>query len=179
MLSIDECWAYLETQLGDSSSLPPGASASAISEAESILRVDFPADFRNLLLRHDGSGRCFISPYKNGGGDQTFMALKDTVGLAKGMVEIGADLEKGGEFGTQSGPIKRNYWNARWIPFAENGCGDNLFLDLDPAEDGTPGQIVDWWHEGGVSTFQAPSLREWLNDVVTEVKSGVYKFGSF
>jgi len=176
MLSVDECWAYLESQLGGSASLPPGASVSAISEAEAVMRVQLPDDFRRMLLGHDGSGRCCISPYKIGGGGQTFMALKDIVGLWKGMVEIGADFEKDGEFGEQSGPIRKNYWNERWIPFTENGCGDNIFLDLAPAEEGTPGQIVDWWHEGGVSTFQSSSLRKWMNEVVYEVKNGVYTF---
>src|SRR5262245_37977441 len=99
MLSVDECWTFLESEVGGSAALPPGVSASAISEAEATLSVEFPDDFRKLLLRHDGSGRYFVSPYKIGGGGQTFMALKDIIGLCKGMTEIGADFEKDGEFG--------------------------------------------------------------------------------
>jgi cell wall assembly regulator SMI1 len=139
--------------------------------------VIFPADLRLILLRHDGSGDCFISPYKIGGGGQSFLALKDIVATWKDMVEIGAQFEKVGEFGEQNGPVKRNYWNKRWIPFTENGCGDNIFLDLDPPKIGTKGQVVDWWHERALSTFQSASLREWLNEVVDEIKKGVYKFG--
>jgi cell wall assembly regulator SMI1 len=178
MLSVDECWAFLESQVGGSSVLPPGASPNVINQAQDMMRLEFPDDFRRLLLRHDGSGSYFISPYKIGGGGQSFLAIKDILATWKGMVEIGADFEKDGEFGQQSGPIKKCYWNKRWIPFAENGCGDNIFVDLDPAEDGTVGQVVDWWHEGGVSTFQSSSLREWLNEVLNEMKNGVYKFGS-
>ncbi len=177
MLSVDSCWAFLESQIGGSSALPPGASANAIAKAEAAMRVKFPADFRKLLLRHDGSGEYFISPYKIGGGGQTFLALKDILGTWKCMVGIGFDFETQGEFGEQKGPIKTNYWNARWIPFTENGCGDNIFIDLDPPKEGTRGQVVDWWHEGGVSTFQSSGLREWLNEVVEEIKNGVYKFG--
>ena len=140
------------------------------------MRVEFPDDFRKLLLRHDGSGRYIISPYKIGGGDQTFMAIKDIIATWKLLVEIGADFENEGVFGEQSGPIKQNYWNKRWIPFTENGCGDNIFVDLDPDEDGTLGQIVDWWHEGGVSTVQSSSLREWLNEIVEAVRAGVINF---
>jgi cell wall assembly regulator SMI1 len=178
MLSVDQCWAFLESQVGGSAALPPGASASAISKAEATMRVKFPADLRKLLLRHDGSGKYFISPYKIGGGGQTFMALKDIIGTWKCMVDIGADFENQGEFGEQKGPIKQNYWNKRWIPFTENGCGDNIVIDLDPPDEGTLGQVVDWWHEGGVSTFQSSSLRDWLNEVVDEIKKGVYTFGS-
>ncbi len=142
------------------------------------MRVEFPEDFRKLLLRHNGSSKYHISPYKIGGGGRTFMALKDIVGTWKDMVDIGGDFEKDGYFGEQNGPVKQNYWNKRWIPFTENGCGDNIVIDLDPPDEGTLGQIVDWWHEGGVSTFQSSSLREWLNEVVDEIKNGVYKFGS-
>jgi len=178
MLSVDECWEILESQIGGPAALPAGASARAISQAEGVMHVEFPDDFRRLLLRHDGSGKYFISPYKIGGGEQSFLPLKNVIATWKGMVEIGTDFEKHGEFGEQTGPIKKNYWNTRWIPFTENGCGDNIFIDLDPAESGTSGQVVDWWHEGGVSTFQGSNLRDWLNEVVEQVNIGVYKFGN-
>jgi len=177
MLTIAECWEFLESQVGGRSALPLGATESAILKAESSMRVEFPDDFRELLLRHDGSGRYHISPYNTGGGCQTFMSISDILSTWKSMVEIGADFENDGEFGEQTGPVKENYWNKRWIPFAENGCGDNIVVDLDPPSDGTLGQIVDWWHEGGVSTYQAATLQDWLNDVVDEIKDGVYKFG--
>ncbi len=176
MLSIEECWAFLESRGDAATGLPPGANGKAISEAEAMMHVEFPDDFRKLLMRHDGSGPYHISPYKIGGGAQTFMGIKDIIATWKCMVKIGADFEKDGEFGEQTGPVKRSYWNERWIPFTENGCGDNIAIDLDPPQDGTPGQIVDWWHEGGVSTFQALGLREWLNEVVAEVRTGVYNF---
>lgn len=179
MLSIDECWSFLETLVGGFSVLPPGASENAICEAEAIMQVAFPEELRKLLLRHDGSGKNSISPYKIGGGSQTFMALKDIIETWKCMIEIGADFENQGEFGKQTGPIKRNYWNKSWIPVTENGCGDNIVIDLDPPAEGTIGQAIDWWHEGGVSTIQAPSLRAWLNEIVDAVKKGVYKFGCF
>ena len=134
--------------------MPPASSVSEISEAEAVMRVQFPEDLRKLLFRHDGSGEFSISPYKIGGGNQRFMPLKTIVATWKRMVKIGATLEKDGEFGEQTGPIKQNYWNKRWIPFTENGCGDNIFLDLDPDKEGALGQVVDWWHEKGESTFQ-------------------------
>ena len=67
-------------------------------------------------------------------------------------------------------------WTVTWLPeFLE--CRTRIFIDLDPAEGGSVGQIVDRWHEGAVSTFQASSFREWLNEVVDEIRNGAYKFG--
>ena len=178
MLSIDECWAFLESRGDALTGLPPGATSEAISDAEALMHVEFPDDLRKLLLRHDGCGSYYISPYKIGGGGQTFMPIKDIIATWKCMTDIGADFARDGEFGEQTGPIKRNYWNMRWIPITDNGCGDNIIIDLDPPEEGTLGQIVDWGHEGGVTTFQATSLREWLNEVVEEVRAGVCNFHS-
>jgi cell wall assembly regulator SMI1 len=142
------------------------------------MQVEFPDDLRRYLTRHDGSGDFFISPYKIGGGGQMLMALEGIVAIWHHLVDAAVDLEKSGEFGEQIGPVKQNYWNRRWVPFTENGCGDYIFVDLDPGNDGTVGQIVDWWHEKAQSTFQSASLREWLNEVVGEIKKGVYTFGN-
>ena len=176
MLSVAECWDFLEAEVGGPAILPPGASEAAIQQAEATMGVAFPADLRTLLLRHDGSGDYCIAPYKLGGGEQYFMALDRSLYIWEGMAITGAMCDEDGEFGKQVGPIKQHYWNKRWIPFTDSRCGDSLVIDLDPPDDGTLGQVVDWWHEGGVSTFQSPSLREWLNEVVAEIKNGVYEF---
>ncbi len=178
MLTINKCWDFLEKNAIGEGTLPAGASEAAIKKAEAAMKVQFPDDFRKLLLRHDGSGDFFVSPYKIGGGGQTFLSLKQIVDTWKFMVKIGREFDEAGEDSEQKGPIKHTYYSKLWIPFTENGCGDNIFIDLDPPEDGTLGQVVDWWHEGGVSTFQATSLKEWLNEVVEEIKAGAYQFGT-
>jgi cell wall assembly regulator SMI1 len=179
MLTIDECWSFLESQLAPGfAGLPAGASARALDRAGQQLGVALPEDFRRWLGRHDGSGPCFLQSDKLGGGEQRFLALAEIVALAQSMWEIAADFESHGEFGTQHGPIQPSYWNRRWIPLADNGCGDNIVLDLDPPSGGTPGQLVDWWHEGGVSTLLAPSLTHWLNEVVQDLRQGACRFAS-
>ncbi len=121
MLSVDDCWTLLESHIGmHVSELPAGARSEAIKQAEETMGVRLPNDFRRFVARHDGSGPYFITPYKIGGGDRRFLPLKEISDLWQGMTEIGADFEKQGEFGTQTGPIKCNYWNTRWIPLTDN-----------------------------------------------------------
>lgn len=182
MLSIDACWDSLESHIRElyansGSDLPAGASTRALQDAELKMSVTLPADLRTSLLRHDGSGPYYFSTSSTAGGDQRFLKLSDVVGLWQGMTELGQSFENDGEFGEQVGPVKKHYWNRRWVPIAENGGGDNVFVDLDPPKDGTIGQVVDWWHEGGVSTFIAASFQVWLNQIVDEIRSGEGKIG--
>src|SRR5256885_1627586 len=109
MLSIDDCWSFLEDHIDDDSALPAGASPDAIRQAEAEMGMEFPEDLRRLLLRHDGSGDFFIYPYKLGGGVQTFLALEKIVRTWKEMVENCGDFER--EDGQQAGPVKANCWN--------------------------------------------------------------------
>ena len=90
-----------------------------------------------------------------------------------------SDSEFGGlGFSAKStGPVRRNYWNRRWVPITANGCGDYIFVDMDPTSRGSRGQIVDWWHEGAEKMFLARNLREFLNDIVKDLKNGTYTFG--
>ena len=181
LLSVDECWAFLESYLSANRSggialLPLGISPDLIAQAEAAMGVELPHDMQRFYSRHNGSGVFSISPYKIGGGAQRFLALGDIIELWETMVRIGTDFERDGDRGMQKGPIKDNYWNRNWIPFMDNQGGDNIFVDLDPADGGTVGQIVDWWHEGAVSTYLASSLCEWINEVVEQIRKGVYAF---
>ncbi len=178
MKTIEECWQILEAQLPAGESLASGASDAAIREAESKMKVELPEDFRQFLARHDGSGECFIAPYKIGGGGQKLLNLAEILCIWTEKVEMLDEYGPQGLSHEQEGPIKPCWWNHRWIPFTDNECGDFIYLDFDPAKEGTSGQVVDWWHEPAKSTFQAASFREWLNEVADNVLTGVYKFGS-
>ncbi len=104
------------------------------------------------------------------------MPVADIVSYWKEMVAIGRDFENGGEFGSQVGPVRQHVWSAAWVPFAQNSCGDLLFVDLDPADGGRIGQVVDWWHEGAQSTFRAFSVHEWLNELIDDLRNNVCQF---
>jgi cell wall assembly regulator SMI1 len=68
--------------------------------------------------------------------------------------------------------------NPRWIPITENQCGDNIFLDLDPDEGGSVGQIVDWWHEQALSKLVSASFDGWLQDIVAALEQGKMQIGA-
>ena len=56
-----------------------------------------------------------------------------------------------------------------WIPFASDGHGDYLCLDLAPATFGKKGQIISFSHESGKRRLVAESFGEWLRDLADEL----------
>lgn len=179
-MTSGEFWDIFEAKIRAAnpewiSLLPKGADEKAIDAAERKMGVELPGPVRELYRRHDGSGRCCFGPWINGGGQQSFMQLDDVVRTWEQMCEIGADFEANDPvygFGVQEGPIKANWWNRRWIPITENGCGDNILLDFDPDVGGAIGQVVDWWHEGAQSKIVAPGLLPWLQQIASALENG-------
>jgi hypothetical protein len=43
--------------------------------------------------------------------------------------------------------VKPVWWNERWIPITENGAGDSLCIDLEPASAGLKGQVIQYLHD--------------------------------
>lgn len=189
MLSIAECWQVLESHAkvnapNFGATLPEGASLAEIHAAETALGVEFSADLRQLFLCHDGSYPFYITPYEIGGEfhqneDYEFLSLEprlvgDSV-LSHWKHGLYCEQASSAET-THEGPVKECRWNARWIPFAHNVCGHDIFIDLDPPAGGTLGQVVHYCCDFRHCTWQAASLREWFNVVATRVKAGVYSF---
>lgn len=56
-----------------------------------------------------------------------------------------------------SGHLREVYWSPGWIPFAEDGCGNLICVDLDPGPAGTAGQIIEMEFQDG----QGPYLSAW------------------
>ena len=49
--------------------------------------------------------------------------------------------------------IQKQWWNSAWIPFADNGGGDYLCLDLAPMACGNPGQVIAMRHDSPDGCF--------------------------
>ncbi|MEL6344325.1 MAG: SMI1/KNR4 family protein [Myxococcota bacterium] len=57
----------------------------------------------------------------------------------------------------RDGRMKEVYWHPGWVPFAEDGCGNLICVDLDPGSHGTIGQIIQMEFQEG----QGPYLSPW------------------
>lgn len=64
-----------------------------------------------------------------------------------------------------------DYTNVSWIPFAESRDGDYLMLDLDPAEGGTYGQIIELQNESWERNIIANSLEHLVEMTIKQLNN--------
>ena len=60
-------------------------------------------------------------------------------------------------------------WRDDWLPFAEID-GDPIFLDMNPLENGIPGQVVSAHSDGWSLVIQGYSIAHWLNRIAENIE---------
>lgn len=55
--------------------------------------------------------------------------------------------------------VRSTWWSRHWIPVMHNGGGDYLCADLDPAEGGSKGQIISYYHD---EMFRSLVAQAWI-----------------
>ena len=139
-MTITENWQEVERWLSAHApkvlaSLPKGASAKALAEAEKVLGLALPQDLRESLAVHDGSAETFAFY-----GPNDILLGKPL--SAKEVVASWCSLEflAGGRSESFKG-VKRFWWNRKWVPILRV-VGDYTCIDLDPAKGGKAGASV-------------------------------------
>lgn len=127
-------------------SLKKGATEEQIAACEAALSVTFPPDLRASFLVHDGqkTGADGLLPEGFADLDSEFVLLSlDTVANEW---KTWRKLNDVGEFKNQKAlpdkGVRSDWWNPKWVPFAADGGGDSLCVDLAPAKGGTVGQVI-------------------------------------
>lgn len=59
----------------------------------------------------------------------------------------------------EGGPLRNKFWHSGWLPFAGDGGGNLICIDLDPAPGGRRGQVFYW---DSITGPQAPVARSFL-----------------
>ncbi|WP_241022648.1 SMI1/KNR4 family protein [Burkholderia sp. Se-20373] len=171
-IDLRETWQRLEAAFAaDASRLPGGlngpASDDEIAALQTALGTQLPDAFVDSLRIHDGqadSGNEFS-------GSDALLSAHEILAqwrIWKGLVD-------GGDFdGMESEPdpgIRDDWYNLKWIPFTHDGSGNHLCIDLDPAEDGFPGQVIRVWHDEARRERIAGSFSAWLARVANDGRS--------
>jgi len=155
-------------------SLQPGATDEQIRAAEKELGVSFPADVKAAYRTHNGQAegpRGYPPAFLYGWEWLSLERILDEWGVWKGLVEAGDfdDCESEPDDGVRS-----DWFNLAWVPLTYSGSGDHHCLDLDPAEGGQAGQIIQMWHDATERPLVAPTFLAWLSEFADDLEADVY-----
>ena len=158
--------------------LRPGASEGEIQQAEVVMDITLPGDFKASCRIHNGG---YVMDLVT---EMTMLSLEDIVAewqmfkeLEEGETWSDAGIpyyfqEDGLEW--QTGPIQPVWWHQRWIPIGRDRAGNHCCLDLIPAQGGSVGQVIDRDHEVGPSRVLASSFLEVLSAFAQDLETGRY-----
>lgn len=172
-LAVRHVWDRIERWLAAHAprvykALGPAASEAAIGAVETELGLRFPADYRVSLRIHDGER-------KNVGVIHGFQL--NSLELLIQEYRVMAQVLTAGSFAqfaaeTNEPGLKPGYWRQSWLPIASDRSANHYLMDLDPAPEGSLGQVFVFDHEQGAEPVEAPSFLAWLQRYAEWLESG-------
>ncbi|MBP0615726.1 SMI1/KNR4 family protein [Jiella mangrovi] len=176
-MTLDENFRTITDWIGaqDGKKAPafnPPASDHQIDEAERRLGVALPPAIRRLYQLADGQPPDRISLW----GAFQLVPLKDVVENAAFLNDEfpdGINVHDEDHAQIDVPPeIRAVWWSRGWIPIMENGGGDHVCVDLDPAEAGTPGQLLTYYHDETYRPLVASDMEALLRHLAERLRSG-------
>lgn len=171
---MDELWERVRLWLEKNAprvqnDLLPGASEAEIDTTETQMELSLPEDFKTSVLIHNGQDGRFrlVEPWE-------LIPIDGIASEAERMDTI-FDNPDDPEIETR-GAVKPMLWNTSWIPFAADGTGNLLCLDLDPDEGGKIGQVILWASDPPYIEVIAANYRAWLEQFASDLEAGKYKW---
>jgi len=185
-MDVVAAWGVIEEWLAaDAPSIrkslrPPGDDAR-VEKLQKKLKLPLPPDFIASVRVHDGQ--------KSDAEHGPFPAPPDELGSVPSyrllpLTDSGREwammkkLRDQGEFdGRQAKPgrgVRRGWWDAGWVPIADDGGGDYFCLDLAPGKGGTAGQVIVFLHDMDERPLVAKSYAAWLGRLAKGLASGRY-----
>ncbi|GMM31366.1 Smi1 protein [Martiniozyma asiatica (nom. inval.)] len=184
---IPELWDRLDNWLEENlpeygDELEDGATENDLNAFESDLGIQLPYEFRSSFSIHDGQvGLGKVRGLVYGLVLMDLESIAAEVGFWRKALNKLKNLEAEGKLGSagiglqDSVPkdwIKAVYYNDAWIPFVKDNVGNNLGLDLSPAEKGKRGQVILFGREFDQKIVVAESFGQWLKMLVEDLENG-------
>lgn len=157
-------------------SLRPGATREQLAASEAALGVALPPDLRASYLIHDGqkpeADGLFPEGFVDLDSEFVLLTLDELVSQWKTWKE----LVDGGEFKKQKSQpdagVRADWWKAKWVPFAWDGGGDSLCVDLAPTRGGTAGQVILHQHAAAGRSRKAANVQALLQMLAEHLEEG-------
>ena len=132
-----------------------GATPARIAALEKECGVELPEELRRQLARFDGNAPFF--EYTG----LPVARIEEWRANLLGMLARG-ELGERGDQGSGDGRVRDVPYDGAWIPFAQDGGGNLLCIDLAPGPHGVRGQVIQREIHGGGAFQRATSLGAFL-----------------
>ena len=132
-----------------------------------LIEKNLPDDFKHLYLWHNG-----MNDDENVGSlfyGMSFYSMDEVLQNHEGRSEERIALKK---WDKEIKPEHIN--NSHWIRFAFDGAHTGLYLDLDPSNEGTYGQVIFIDDEYEVGILVANSVRDLVCQFTEDLEQGLY-----
>jgi cell wall assembly regulator SMI1 len=150
---------------------PAGVSDRRLGEATRQLQSGIPIDMAQSYMIYDGTNQQAIF-------ENQYLLSIDEIVAASALMRSGFDEGWFEDFPCEpQGPIKPVKWNKNWIPITDDGAGDHVCVDMDPARGGTIGQIIATNHEIGPLRVLAKGFRQFLTQFADDLDKYEPLFG--
>jgi cell wall assembly regulator SMI1 len=165
-------WAELEAWLQNNkpavlADLNPPADIGGIHDLQSSLKARLPDDFIACLQIHNGQ-KGEAEPLFD---QNAFLPIRRMLMSWSTWSELLGDGDFDGRAARPNGAVKPVWWSPGWVPFASNGGGDHLCLDLDPPAQGQMGQVIRVFHDAADRIVIAPGFGSWFDGFVNNTCS--------
>jgi cell wall assembly regulator SMI1 len=175
MLDIQQSWkiidSFLEVHFPTiATTMNPGATYKDIERFSNSLPFDIPEDLKVSLLHHNGQNDpTQLSGLVNFNRLLSIEEMYDTYSVNCEVFEGWEPID-----GLIPDKIKNIVWSERWLKFTERE-GDGYILDMDPAQNGTDGQIFYRRHDDTPVKTLAKSYRGFLSMIAESFQEGDYE----
>jgi cell wall assembly regulator SMI1 len=173
---VQSAWKRIDSWLNHNAparakSLARGVTVTQITAIESQIGRPLPEEFKESYSEHDGQ-KDDLPVIPDPCGPLHFLRVKAIIREWK----YCAYMADSGEFEDVSikadKGVARDWWNPGWIPFATNGCGDYLCIDLAPTKIGASGQVIRMQEDEPERSLLASSFRTWLEQLADALEHG-------
>ncbi|WP_028551632.1 leucine-rich repeat domain-containing protein [Paenibacillus sp. UNC451MF] len=151
-------------------SLNPPAAEEELRKAEAALGFNLPSELREFYQIHNGEkeggpGLFFGLP---------FLSLDDMLAECRIWSGLEDDVMEVEHYSVPAGWIMEQYINRYWLSISKDWGGNNIGIDLDPADKGRAGQIINFGRDEEVKYVIALGVSQLLHFIRDTAKEGNY-----
>lgn len=169
-MAINDIWQKIENNLNMYntdivSTFNPPANAISINKLEGAIGASLPEEFIQFLSIHNGQQENSKFLFDN----NKILSVSEILMAWSTWCDLLYDGDFEGKISNPASEIQDGWWLKGWIPFATNGYGDFLCIDLNPSINGVMGQIIKVYHDVEDRTLESNSFLNWFSQFI-EIK---------